>query len=292
MFSNFKHYLKNKVFAYRAIDNTEYIKLQNQVGISLARVAAACNTRRFYEKNPNTWEFSGFSQNGEDGIVDYLMSHIVNPNRYFIEIGASNGIENNTAYLAHVKKYHGLMVEGDKSEFEKLLQVKPWLVDAANIFVDLNNLNKLDALVLHKNPDFFSIDIDGNDYYIVEALLKKGYLPKVIAVEYNSAFGPDAAMTIAYNPSFNMYATDYPFLYYGVSIAAWKKLLSCYDYRFLSVEKNGVNAFFVNPLEFQSEFLEGLAGLDFAENVHQSRQFKVTWKKQFEKIRDLELHSI
>ena len=56
--------------------------------------------RRIDLTRPATWEFSGFSQNGEDGILDVLRHQLTRSNRYFIEIGAADGIENNIGALA------------------------------------------------------------------------------------------------------------------------------------------------------------------------------------------------
>ena len=67
-----------------------------RINIVLSRGLAGLISRRVDEKKPASWEFSCFSQNGEDGIINILCSKVKNPNRYFIEIGASDGIENNT----------------------------------------------------------------------------------------------------------------------------------------------------------------------------------------------------
>ena len=47
--------------------------------------------------------------------------------------------------------------------------------------------------------DFLSIDIDGNDYWVWEALTACS--PRVVALEYNWLFGPERAVTIPYDPS-------------------------------------------------------------------------------------------
>ena len=65
---------------------------------------------------PLTWEFAGFSQHGEDGIVDYLSSQVLAPNRFFVEIGAGDGIQNCTAWLAFAKSYGGIWVEGNADQ--------------------------------------------------------------------------------------------------------------------------------------------------------------------------------
>ena len=49
--------------------------------------------------NINEHEFSNFSQNGEDGIIEFLSSKISNNDKYFVEIGCGNGLENNSTNL-------------------------------------------------------------------------------------------------------------------------------------------------------------------------------------------------
>jgi F0F1-type ATP synthase membrane subunit a len=53
-----------------------------------------------------------------------------------------------------------------------------------------------------------------------------------------------------------MFATEYPYSYYGVSISGWKNLLASYEYHFVTEETNGVNAFFINPIEFVEAFIK------------------------------------
>src|SRR6266849_1045876 len=65
-------------------------RARDRINMALARGAASASLRRLDPTDPRSWEFSGFSQNGEDGILDYLVSHLKTENRYFIEIGASN----------------------------------------------------------------------------------------------------------------------------------------------------------------------------------------------------------
>jgi len=83
----------------RAIDYLRRLETVNRVNLALTRVAAASALREIDTTNPNSWEFSGFSQNGEDGIIDVLLGKARGCNHYFIEIGSSDGIECNTAFL-------------------------------------------------------------------------------------------------------------------------------------------------------------------------------------------------
>lgn len=249
--------------------------------------SAAALIREIDPQITESWEFSGFSQNGEDGIIDYLLNGIEKKNKYFVEIGSGNGLENNTSYLGHIKKFAGLQIEGDLCAYNEANLIKPWLVENINCFITTGNAARIENRFLFLNPDVFSIDIDGMDYHIMKLLLENGMQPKIIVVEYNSAFGPEKSITIPYESTFNMFNTNHPYLYYGVSLSGWKNLLSKYNYRFLTVESNGINAFFILENEFKDGLFENVTGIGFKENIHQLRLHRKNWEKQFEVIKKL-----
>jgi hypothetical protein len=243
--------------------------------------------RRVDLTRPSTWEFSGFSQNGEDGILQVLRSQLLSENRYFIEIGSADGIENNTAWLLIAEKYSGVMIEGNGLLAARAMtSVVPYSVgsECLHMFATRENASQVLASVAYMDPDVFSIDIDGCDYYVVEALLATGMRPKIMVVEYNSVFGPERSITVEYRPDFSYLQADPTNLYYGVSLAAWRRYLSSKGYRFITVERNGVNAFFVDPSAFNASFLESIHGLEYAENVYQNRRFRQSTERQFNRI--------
>jgi hypothetical protein len=255
--------------------------------MAFARGALNVATRRVDAVRPSSWEFSAFSQNGEDGVIDQLLSLVAVPNRYFIEVGAGDGLENNSSYLAFAKKYNGIMVEGDKAKSNRALQYLQsfnWSVKYLPLFVEPSTVGAILDASLHRAPDFFSLDIDGNDYFVMEALLQQGLRPKVVCVEYNSTFGPDAPLSITYTPELN-YRTHHPSqLYYGVSVSGWRVLFHRYGYQFVTVDTRGINAFFVYPSVVA---LPGdLEPVAFAENATQLHHNGAGWETQFEKIRD------
>ncbi len=84
-----------------------------------------------------------------------------------------------------------------------------------------------------------------------------------------------------------MFSTPYPYLYYGVSVGAWKNLFSEHGYQFITVESNGVNAFFINPIEFKKKFGDTVQKMEFKENIHQLRLFRTGWNGQFDLIKNL-----
>lgn len=268
------------------------LRSMQRVNLALSRGAATASLRTIDLTKPETWEFSGFSQNGEDGIVDLLTRRIKSPNKYFIEIGASDALENNTTWLAVARRFSGIWIEGDQETSDwcaYLFTALNYGVESVCTFVTKEKINELKARSLHVNPDVFSLDIDGNDYYIAEAVLSAGMRPRIFIVEYNSAFGPELSVTIPYRDDFRNNRAYGENLYYGCSISAWKKLFTKFGYVFVTVDTNGVNGIFIDPNEFNDEFVNNINGSDFAENFAQIREYRVDWKKQFEIISKREL---
>jgi hypothetical protein len=261
--------------------------------MGFARGAVNIASRTVDPCRPQTWEFCALSQNGEDGIIDELLRHVASPNRFFVEIGASDGLENNSAYLAFAKKYDGLMIDGDAFKSlnaKRSLQALNWAIRYVHLFVTPDNVEAVIAEVPYRDPDFLSLDIDGNDYFVLKALLRRDFRPKVICVEFNSAFGPTAAISIAYTPGLDYKSFHASQLYYGVSVTGWRVLLESLGYVFVTVDSHGVNAFFADPSEVSLP--DGLVPLEFAENATQARRNGGGWDVQFAKIQHLPYESI
>ncbi|RJX30702.1 MAG: hypothetical protein C4516_08020 [Oxalobacter sp.] len=268
---------------------------RQRITIGLTKGVAAMATRTVDLRDPGSWEFSGFSQNGEDGILQVLRSQLKRQNKYFIEIGAADGIDNNSAWLTIVEKYAGLMIEGDPALVERATRMVGHYslgLEIRNMFVDKNSAPGIKSLSLYADPDVFSLDIDGNDYYVADALIKSGFRPKIFVVEFNSAFGPLEARTIKYSPTFRYTAAHPSELYYGVSITGWRNFFDSAGYRFVTVDRKGVNAFFAAPEYFDPGFLNSIVALEFAENELQMRKFRVTHAEQFKQIAHMPFHFI
>jgi hypothetical protein len=264
------------------------LRVQQRIAIALGKGGAMMHARRIDLTQPGSWEFSGFSQNGEDGILDVLRRHLVQSNRYCIEIGASDGLENNTAWLLVAEQYAGLMIEGDPEKSDQSRRLMSFSIGAEfhQMFVTRDSIPALKGLAWHHDPDVFSLDIDGMDYHIAEALLDGGFRPRIFVVEYNSVYGPERRLTVAYQPDFAISRAHPTQLYYGVSIAGWRGFFERRGYRFVTVNRHGVNAFFVDPAQFDAGFLAGVRGLAFAENLFQYRKFHRSSEEQFALIAD------
>jgi len=266
-----------------------------RINMAIARGGATSTLRMVDYADPSSWEFSGFSQNGEDGIIDVLTRFIKSPNNYFIEIGASDALENNTSWLAIARRFKGIWVEGDKATSDYCTYLFANLnygVECINLFTTKDNIANIANRSLYKKPDVFSLDIDGNDYYVAEAILTFGLRPKVFVVEYNSAFGPNASVTIPYQEDFQINRAYGHNLYYGCSISAWKKLFSKFEYSFVTVDTNGVNAVFIDTVEFDIDFVKNIRGKNFLENFAQQSEYRFPWAEQFKLIYEKKLVQI
>ena len=299
----------NIPFLKRSKRSGKILTLEAQIAARLARAAATAPIREIDPTDPQTWEFSGFSQFGEDGIIDYLCSRMTARNRFFFEIGSANGLENCTAWLALARGYGGVMVDGSArltEECQQMVDDRIWNVYVVNLMVDVENIQSLMKMCPYNDPDIFVIDIDGIDYYILKRILTLGYRPKVIVAEYNSVFGPERSVTVPYRKSFNRWAEHSSGLFYGASVRGWRKLLNEYGYSFVTVTSSGINAFFINSNMFPPAFCDHVHGIEFRDNLGDSngatRPFKDVsgalnvpkrdWQSQQELIKNLPLVDI
>ena len=218
--------------------------------------------------NINNLEYSNFSQNGEDGIIQFFTDRLKNNNKFFVEIGCGVGLENNSTNLVlnnwsgvvcdipyNIKNYHRLM---------KIIQPSK-KIHCVSGFINIENIKNIINDFLKKEINFFSLDIDSYDFYILLEVLKNNIFPQIICVEYNSFLGKNP-YTIEYTPNFRRYSFDKERgLYFGSSLEAWKILLKKYNYEFICVDKNGVNAFFILPEFFEKDIFD-YRGLEFVYN--------------------------
>lgn len=260
------------------------------------RAHLAASLRTISPYHPASWEFSCYSNSGEDGILDYLLSRAKKIDRSFVEIGSANGISNNTSFLAIIKLFSGLMIEGDgyNSYLSSLVyrKLNRYDIRSINQFVTVNNIGHLIKSFPSLTPDVFSIDIDGMDYYILKGILEAGVAPKIIVVEYNANFGPELAVTIPHQENFDYSKAHESRLYFGVSLKGWIKLLSAYGYVFIDTDCSGVNAFFVNADNFDSEFLDSIQSVGFRDNVYEASNFGINYSERYKLISNMPIVNI
>jgi hypothetical protein len=280
----------------RAIEYLIDYKDRQRIAIALAKGVASRAARRVDLRHPATWEFSGFSQNGEDGIIDVLRSRLKHPNRYVVEIGAAEGTENNSSWLLTTAGYEGLMIEGDPRQSARARRnIGRYSIGSqfVSMFVTLETVNAILDKVAFNEPDVFSLDIDGNDWHIANALFAREFRPKIVSVEYNSAFGPERSVTSVYRDDFRRSTAHPSQLYYGVSLAGWRAFFDGRGYGFVGVDANGVNAFFVDARQLDDTFMTELQPRqEFVENRYQLRSYGKDHNGQFAMMADQPLEQV
>ena len=138
-----------------------------------------------------------FSQNGEDGIIDYLNHQLKIPSPNFIEIGCGNYRESNTRFLYNRTHSKGLIVDRiDQLKDKVKPYVNLWKGDLRihQDTVTAENINELLSKYCDYDIDLFSIDIDGIDYWVISKL--KPNISKIFVAEYNPVFGSELEITV------------------------------------------------------------------------------------------------
>jgi hypothetical protein len=215
--------------------------------INLGKIQAANNALKNNISSLGEVEFQVFSQRGEDGILQYIINKIEIPHKIFVEFGVENYTEANTRFLLINNNWSGLVIDGDKNNIDFIKKdFIYWKYDitAYHSFITRDNINGLISQYSNvEDIGLLSVDIDGNDYWVWEAIDK--IKPRIVTCEYNSAFGPSEKISIPYSDSFQRTNAHYSNLYFGASLAAFCYLAEKRGYDFIGTAEPGVNAFFV-----------------------------------------------
>ena len=194
-------------------------------------------------------EFKVYSQSGEDGIIQNIISKLP-PNiaHNFIEFGVENYLESNTRFLALNNYWSGLIIDGN-SENINFIKNDPiyWRCNiiAEHAFITKDNINNIITKSGFKGEiGLLSIDIDGNDYWIFDAI--NVVRPAIIIVEYNSFFGKNKNVSIPYRADFQRDKASFSKIFYGASISALVSLANKKNYALVASNSAGNNIFFVD----------------------------------------------
>jgi hypothetical protein len=140
--------------------------------------------------NLRKYENNITSQFGEDGLIEEIFIRIGIESRICVEFGAWDGkYLSNTWNLWHEKGWKAILIEGDEYK-TNLLRNNVTAFPEVTIhraYISDEGENSLDQVLKYMNVpnkiDLISIDVDGNEYHILEAV--KVYKPRLIIVEFN-----------------------------------------------------------------------------------------------------------
>lgn len=193
-------------------------------------------------ERPSTWLLDRrknvYSQYGEDGIIaaifDEFEKQKLKLDRWCVEFGAWDGKHlSNTRNLID-NGYSAILIEGDRKRFLQLEKDSMGTkVTPINAFVGCPD--SLDLILSGTdtpiNYDFCSIDIDGNDYHVWQAV--EVYRPKVVCIEFNPTIATECIFVQDKNPK----------LFQGASLLAFVQLAKDKGYELVCTTET--NAIFV-----------------------------------------------
>jgi hypothetical protein len=197
------------------------------------------------------FEFSRFSQNGEDGIIEYLTRLMKVGAGVFVEIGAGDGAENCTRQLAEAG-WRGVWIEGDAklAAAARALSLDGRVV-VVHSRVDPDNIvGLLRRAGTPIEPDVMSIDIDSGNYQVTERALR-GFSPRLLVVEVNGEHRWDWVQTQRTNEGWDRSWN------FGASLGAYSRLAGSHGYSLVGCDSLGVNAFFVRTDMVQPDMVVG-----------------------------------
>lgn len=192
-------------------------------------------------------EFRVFSQWGEDGIIQHLIKQVPIECRVFVEFGVQDYTESNTRFLLIHDNWSGLVIDGGAENIEAIRRSDDYWrhnLKAECAFITRENIDGLiKGAGLEGDIGLLSVDIDGNDYWVLEAIAC--VQPRLLITEYNARFGPEASVTVPYSANFQRTAAHHSNIYYGASLAALASLSARKGYDLVGCNAAGNNAFFV-----------------------------------------------
>jgi len=189
----------------------------------------------------NDYARNVYSQAGEDGILAELVARI-NPPHWCVEFGAGDGQRlSNTAALLE-RGWRGVMIEGDPLLAERCreLWAKTDRVTVLESVVGWGHADRLDAILAPLNMPHdigvLSIDVDGNDWHIWEAV--RTTRPRIVVVEVNPTLPPFASYVQPRDPAINR----------GASLLAMEQLGRVKGYELAAA--TWLNGIFVTAADF------------------------------------------
>jgi len=192
-------------------------------------------------------EFKVFSQWGEDGIIEWLVSRLPGIPQSFIEFGVQDFRESNCRFLLQHRNWRGLVMDGNSENMAAVrAHPKHWRHDlhAVAAFITRDNIDDL----IRDNGfageiGILSIDLDGNDYWVLDTI--RSVDPWILICEYNAVFGDTLPLSIPYDEAFVRENAHPSCLYWGTSVAAIEHWASRRGYVLLGSNRAGNNAFLV-----------------------------------------------
>jgi hypothetical protein len=197
---------------------------------------------RLYDKS--------FSNLNEDKLIEKYVGQlgIASANNTAVDIGAGDGIKNSNTFRLFSSGWRGLGIEADPARYGRLRKAYSGLADVRAVHAAVTPENVVGILRsngIESDLALLSLDIDGNDYWVLDAILSE-FRPRLVVSEYNEKIPPPIGFVVRYDPEFRLRSH-----LYGYSITKLDDLLTKHHYSLIDVEYNNV---FISPREIAAEY--------------------------------------
>ncbi len=129
-----------------------------------------------------------FSQYGEDGILEEIFRRIGTTNKQCFEVGAADGKWFSNSRRLIDAGWQACLIEADPTNWPELDKLDGDKVTVVHGKAEPAGDNSLDSILAQCKfdaaMDLGVIDVDGQDYYLFNGMMK--YRPRVIVVEYDA----------------------------------------------------------------------------------------------------------
>jgi len=240
----FKYLMK---FDFKQNLNIEinHIKIKIMLGQQaiLASRALYPNIKKLHDA-----EVKVFSQWGEDGVLEYLFTKLEISKPKIVEFGVGIFDECNSRFAAEFRNASVYMVDLNKDLISNVENKEIYwrnslfpIIDRITPDSGLFHLKTAESIM--EGIDVLSLDIDGNDYWVLKALDLEAV--SIVVCEYNPIYGGEIACTIERDDEFDRAQAHYSWLHYGMSLRAAISLMESKEFIFIGSNRVGNNAFFL-----------------------------------------------
>lgn len=166
------------------------------------------------------WPGPWYSDDGEDGVLNYLFEYIHDSNKFAVDIGSAHGYGGSQVrYLVDKYNWNSTEIDGGNWNPMHPRVYQTWF----NVDNICDILQKLDT---PKQIDLLSVDIDSMDYHILKKIFTEKYQPSVAIIEFNPIFNHDESFVRVYDPSYRKDSTSN----YGASLKSFEILFNEFEY--------------------------------------------------------------
>lgn len=220
-----------------------------------------------------------FSNFGEQEIIEKYIKllDMERQSKTIVDIGAGDGIRKSNSYKLFLDGWRGIGIEGGSENAARLANAYKYLDNAfaCRCFVTPENVvNLLKTYSIEKDFGILSLDIDGYDYWVLDAVLSQ-YRPRLIVSEYNEKIPPPIKFTVNFIPDFELRHH-----FFGYSLSKLEELLAKHDYVLLEIEYNNV---FLAPAE-----LDGAKAVEIVKAYREGYVDRADRKEKFKTNANME----